>query len=171
MAGSRRLAVRDALLSLSGQCRSIGWTPWPTTRRTWCCAIESLYEHSCHALIEARLLAADRLTNEGDGREDFPGRNVVARVPAKLVSAVARLMEVLQPYPDGGLGTPYPAVAVSPIGTDLGTNGTCSADEIGSFGPRRDRLNHERWEPWQTSNAQNSLFCQWVSRRAADAGL
>jgi hypothetical protein len=27
------------------------------------------------------LLTADRLTNEGDGREDFPGRNVVARVP------------------------------------------------------------------------------------------
>jgi len=28
------------------------------------------------------LLAADRLTDEGDGREDFPSRNVVARVPA-----------------------------------------------------------------------------------------
>jgi hypothetical protein len=41
-----------------------------------------LHEHSRHALIEARLLAADRLTNEGDGREDFPGRDFAARVPA-----------------------------------------------------------------------------------------
>jgi hypothetical protein len=43
---------------------------------------QSLHEHSCHALIEARRLAGDRLAHEGDGREDFPGRNVVARVPA-----------------------------------------------------------------------------------------
>jgi hypothetical protein len=28
------------------------------------------------------LLAGDGLANEGDGHEDFPGRNVVARVPA-----------------------------------------------------------------------------------------
>ena len=43
---------------------------------------QSVHEHSCHALIEARLLAADRLADEGDSHEDFPGRNVVARVPA-----------------------------------------------------------------------------------------
>jgi hypothetical protein len=43
---------------------------------------QSLHEHQCHALIEARLLARDRLADEGDGREDFAGRHVVARVPA-----------------------------------------------------------------------------------------
>jgi hypothetical protein len=30
------------------------------------------------------LLAADRLTNEGDGHQDFAGRNVVARVPPAI---------------------------------------------------------------------------------------
>jgi hypothetical protein len=35
----------------------------------------------CHALVEARLPAGDRLTYESDGHEDFPGRNVVTRVP------------------------------------------------------------------------------------------
>jgi hypothetical protein len=34
---------------------------------------QSLHEYPCHVLIEARLLAGDRLTDEGDGREDFPG--------------------------------------------------------------------------------------------------
>jgi hypothetical protein len=52
---------------------------------------QSLHEHSCHALIEAGLLAGDRLTNEGDGHEDFPGRNVGARVPAVYRSGEERL--------------------------------------------------------------------------------
>jgi hypothetical protein len=58
---------------------------------------QSLHEHSCHALIEARLLAADRLTNEGDGHEDFPGRNVVARVPAVYRSGEERLERRFEP--------------------------------------------------------------------------
>jgi hypothetical protein len=46
----------------------------------------SLHEHSCHALIEARLRAADRLTDEGDRREDFSGRHFVECVPTLLRS-------------------------------------------------------------------------------------
>ena len=52
---------------------------------------QPLHENSYHALIEARLLAGNRLTNEGDGREDFPGRNVVALVPAVHRSGEERL--------------------------------------------------------------------------------
>src|ERR1700691_1807372 len=44
---------------------------------------QSLHEHSCHALIEAWLLAGDGLADESYGREDFPGRDVLARVPAR----------------------------------------------------------------------------------------
>ena len=58
---------------------------------------QSLREHSCHAPIEARLLAADRLTNEGDGHEDFSGRDVVARVPAVYRSGEERLERRLEP--------------------------------------------------------------------------
>ena len=58
---------------------------------------QSLHEHSCHALIEARLLAADRLADEGDGREDFPSRNVVARVPAVYRSGEERLERRFEP--------------------------------------------------------------------------
>jgi hypothetical protein len=43
---------------------------------------QSVDEYSSHALIEIRLLAADRLTNEGDRVEDFPGRDVITCVPA-----------------------------------------------------------------------------------------
>src|SRR5215469_15955979 len=58
---------------------------------------QSLHEHSCHALIEARLLAGDRLANEGDGREDFPGGDVVARVPAVYRSGEERLERRFEP--------------------------------------------------------------------------
>lgn len=44
-----------------------------------CVRPQSVQEHFGHALVEAWLLAADRLTDEGDGREDFSSRNVVAR--------------------------------------------------------------------------------------------
>jgi hypothetical protein len=43
------------------------------------------------------LLAADRLTNKGDGHEDFPGRNVVARVPAVYRSGEERLERRFEP--------------------------------------------------------------------------
>jgi len=43
------------------------------------------------------LLAADRLTNEGDGHEDFPGRNSVARVPAVYRSGEERLERRFEP--------------------------------------------------------------------------
>lgn len=58
---------------------------------------QSLHEHSCHALIEARLLAADRLTNEGDDHEDFPGRNFVARVPVLYRAGEKRLERRFEP--------------------------------------------------------------------------
>jgi hypothetical protein len=43
------------------------------------------------------LLAADRLTDEGDGREDFSSRNVVACVPALYRSGEERLERRLEP--------------------------------------------------------------------------
>jgi transposase len=58
---------------------------------------QSFREYSCHALIEARLLAGDWLANEGDGHKDFPGRNVVARVPAVCRSAEERLERRFEP--------------------------------------------------------------------------
>jgi hypothetical protein len=58
---------------------------------------QSLHEHSCHALIEARLLAADRLANEGDGHEDFSGGNVAARVPAVYRPGEERLERRFEP--------------------------------------------------------------------------
>src|ERR1017187_1308924 len=62
-----------------------------------CVRPQSVQEHFGHALVEAWLLAADRLTDEGDGREDFPGRNVVARVPAVYRSGEERLERRLEP--------------------------------------------------------------------------
>jgi hypothetical protein len=58
---------------------------------------QSLHELSRHALIEARLVTADRLTNEDGGREDFPGRSVVARIPAVYRSIEERLERGLEP--------------------------------------------------------------------------
>src|SRR5664279_3267299 len=58
---------------------------------------QSLHEHVGHALIEALLLAADRLTDEGDGGEDFPGRHVVARVPAVYCSGEERVERRFEP--------------------------------------------------------------------------
>lgn len=58
---------------------------------------QSFHEHACHAPIEPRLVAADRLTNEGYGHEDFPGRNVVAREPAVYRSGEERLERRLEP--------------------------------------------------------------------------
>jgi hypothetical protein len=43
------------------------------------------------------LLAGDGLANEGDGHEDFPGRNVVARVPAVYRSGEERLERRFEP--------------------------------------------------------------------------
>ena len=62
-----------------------------------CVRPQSVQEHFGHALVEAWLLAADRLTDEGDGREDFSSRNVVARVPAVYRSGEERLERRLEP--------------------------------------------------------------------------
>src|SRR5664279_4317992 len=62
-----------------------------------CVRPQSIDEHFGHALVEAWLLAADRLTDEGDGREDFPGRNVVARVPAVYRSGEERVERRFEP--------------------------------------------------------------------------
>jgi hypothetical protein len=43
------------------------------------------------------LLAGDRLTNEGDGHEDFPGRNIVARVPGVYRPGEERSERRLEP--------------------------------------------------------------------------
>jgi hypothetical protein len=45
--------------------------------------LQTIHENSCHALIETRWHAADRLTDERDGHQDLAGRHVVARVPAR----------------------------------------------------------------------------------------
>jgi hypothetical protein len=58
---------------------------------------KSLHEHSRHALIEARLLAGDRLAKEGDGHKDFPGRHVGAHVPAVYRSGEERLERRFDP--------------------------------------------------------------------------
>jgi hypothetical protein len=57
----------------------------------------SLQEHFGHALVEACWLAADRLTDEGDGCEDFSSRNVVACAPAVYRSVQERLERRLEP--------------------------------------------------------------------------
>src|SRR5450631_1001149 len=62
-----------------------------------CVRPEPVQEHFGHALVEAWLLAADWLTDEGDGREDFSSRNVVARVPAVYRSGEERLERRLEP--------------------------------------------------------------------------
>src|ERR1035437_5779180 len=112
-----------------------------------CVRPQSVQEHFGHALVEAWLLAADRLTDEGDGREDFSSRNVVARVPAVYRSGEERLERRLEPvqellpagtpeqvnvhdFPDKELGTaiPYGIYDVSAgtgwvsVGTDHDTS-------------------------------------------------
>jgi hypothetical protein len=59
--------------------------------------VQSLDEHSSHALVEARLFAEDRLADESCGRADFPGRNVVARVPARCRSVQERVERRFEP--------------------------------------------------------------------------
>jgi len=75
--------------------RTIGSCPPPSR----ICSLhpQSLHEHLCHALIEARLLAADRLANEGDGHKDFPSRNFIARVPAVYRSGEERFERRFEP--------------------------------------------------------------------------
>jgi len=58
---------------------------------------QPLHEHSCHAPTEGRLPARDRLADEGDGGKDFPGRNVVARVPGVYRPGEERLQRRLEP--------------------------------------------------------------------------
>jgi hypothetical protein len=62
-----------------------------------CVRPQSVQEHFGHALVEAWSLAADRLTDEGDGREDFSSRNVVAGVPAVYRSGEERLQRWFEP--------------------------------------------------------------------------
>ena len=85
--GCRREVAEELGLDIEpGPLLVVGWSgldgirPKPTTKRSP--RGQPLHEHQCHALIEARWLAGDRLAEAGGGHEDFPGRNVVARVPA-----------------------------------------------------------------------------------------
>jgi hypothetical protein len=71
---------------------SPGWRP-PALANV----AQSLDEHSCHALVEAWLFAGDRLANESYGREDFPGRDVFARVPARCRSGEERVERRFEP--------------------------------------------------------------------------
>jgi hypothetical protein len=57
--------------------------------------------HTHVMLIEARLLATDRLTNEGDGREHFLGGDVVVGAPAVYRSGKERSEGWFEPEPLG----------------------------------------------------------------------
>ena len=75
----------------------ITWPPCQPSACSNCVRPQPVQEHFCHALVEAWLLAADRLTDEGDGRGDFSSRNVVARVPALYRSDEEHLERRLEP--------------------------------------------------------------------------
>ena len=75
----------------------IKWPPCQPSACSNCVRPQSVQEHFGHALGEAWLLAADRLADEGDGREDFSSRNIFARVLAVYRSGEERLERRLEP--------------------------------------------------------------------------
>jgi hypothetical protein len=100
---------------------------------------QSLHEHSCHALVEAWLLAGDGLADESYGREDFPGRDVLARVPARYRPGQERAQRRLELVEE----TLREAIVGGVTGVQRGGETALGGDEFGeALGPPQERV------PW-----------------------
>jgi hypothetical protein len=100
---------------------------------------QSLHEHSCHALVEAWLLPRDGLADESYGREDFPGRDVLARVPARYRPGQERAERRLELVEE----TLREAIVGGVTGVQRGGETALGGDEFReALGPPQERV------PW-----------------------